>query len=207
MEARFGVAQKDTGPAGSNGFWILRNPAATTTHHQQQKRTVENWHALVEAETNPPYQPFHTDRRISLFAYPEPDTAPPKSPKKDAGVEEFEEYERQRDEWQFNALGPWLSGMHYVDTDLCIDAVEPWVFGREIPAVKMLSGGLGRGSGGGAGDSLTDDEDDGVENKIRVVEGEDREQLVVTSVRRRGREAEEFFEDGCEVLDFADDRV
>jgi hypothetical protein len=26
-------------------------------------------------------------------------------------------------------------------------------------------------------------------------------------MRRKGREEEEFFEDGCEVVDFADDRV
>jgi hypothetical protein len=116
-------------------------------------------------------------------------------------LEELEDYDRVCDDWQCGVLGPWLQDLHHVDTNLSYQEIEPWVFGEDIPATKILSGGTGGGS-----DSFSDD-DDAVENKIRVVEGDDGEQVVVTSVRRKGREEEEFFEDGCEVLDFADDRV
>jgi hypothetical protein len=200
IESQFSPTRKDTMAPAPTGVWTLRNPATPSTTHNP-KRGTENWHALVEAETNPPYQPFHTDRRITLFACPDLETPAPKSPDKDATVEEVEAYERERDEWQCDILGPWLQDMHHVDTSLSYEQVQPWVFGEDIPATKILSGGASGGS-----DGFSDD-DDAVENKIRVVEGDNGEQMVVTSVRRKGREEEEFFEDGCEVLDFADDRV
>jgi hypothetical protein len=51
-----------------------------------------------------------------------------------------------------------------------------------------------------------------VENKLVLRDGEEEvEQVVVTTRRRRVRRGEEgeegFFEDDCEVLDFAEDRV
>ncbi|KAF2427415.1 hypothetical protein EJ08DRAFT_736097 [Tothia fuscella] len=133
----------------ATGAWKLKAPPTMG----KRSAVKENWHSLVEAETNPPYQPFHTDRRVSLLAF---------------------------GEGSHNTTG------------------EPWLFGGNIPGLRVIREGGGGGVGG----------DDDFDDIVRVVrEGEDGEVIVGTTVRRRGREEEEFFEDDCEVIDFVEDRV
>jgi hypothetical protein len=228
-EARFGNhSTEETAPTGKlSGYWILRapTPAHNATQHQSQRRT-DTWHALVEAETNPPYQPFHTDRRVTLMAYADPD--PPPSPQSSpVKLDDSQDPENVMDSqarldsaqaiWENEILAPWLLGEHHVDPSPFIEhwpvsAPEPWVFGREDNGplqTRVFAQQPGRRHGeeglllGGSDDS----EEDEVENRIHVVEGDEGEQVVVTTVVRSRRGEEEFFEDGCEVLDFADERV
>jgi hypothetical protein len=219
------------------GTWHLRAPHGGGEDAAAARRRPENWHALVEAETNPPYQPFHTDRRVVLmtFSGPEPAFGPGAAvvPTHHSGREDEHEEHGEADEdggggggyydecpdeepeagfdeppsWEHAFVEPWLRGAHHagLPTSGPQPDQEPWIFGRDIPAARAFAS-AGGGGGGGAGDS-----DDGlagsaVENKIHVVEGAEGEQVIVTTMRRKGRE-EEFFEDGCEVIDFADDRV
>lgn len=193
-----------------SGFWLLQN--STPLEHNQVNpiptiRKPENWHALVEAETNPPYQPFHTDRRVGLFVYSEPDPVSPKSSSHNV-LDDSQAAIESRVEWQSDVLAPWLHDVHHVDPSSFIDhwpvnTPDPWVFGMEVPSTRVL---ISSSANSNENASWSDDED-AAENQIRVIEGEYGEQVVVTTVTRRGREDEEFFEDGCEVVDFADDRV
>ncbi|KAF2815103.1 uncharacterized protein BDZ99DRAFT_567001 [Mytilinidion resinicola] len=155
--------------------------------------------SLAEIETNPPYQPFYTDRRVARFLFAKP--AP-------------------QDEHQHHSYSEWdqppMSPMQPSSQNLHVDDGNAWVFGDEVDAVRISTPAqqlydIGEGEGG--------DGDEGavaaaVQNKVVLRDGEEEvEQVVVTTRRRRvrrgeGEEGEEgFFEDDCEVLDFAEDRV
>jgi hypothetical protein len=145
--------------------------------------------SFSELETNPPYQPFYTDRRVTRYIYAR---SSPDLPDSSSG---------------FQVATPDLvSNLHH-DNDS-----SPWLFGEDVEAIRVLS------PTSQTYDSGEDDMMTGVaarvENKLVLLDGEEEvEQVVVTTRRRRTRregadEAEEgFFEDDCEVLDFAEDRV
>lgn len=161
----------DKTSSSPHGYWIpyiadaAPNPPKTVAHPL----------SCAEIETNAPYQPFHTDRRVNFFIYNEPN----------------------------------LSS----DPHRQVEDPAPWAFGEEIPATKI-----------GVGSASTVDEDSHnppapMENFISI-EGNDEEgrQIVVTTKRKRGvkrgptrdddgETEEEFFEDDCEVVDFAEERV
>ena len=143
-----------------------------------QKPAKGSAHPLsyAEIETNAPYQPFHTDRRIGLHVYSFDETLE--------------------------------SDPHH------LQETSPWVFGEDIPTTKVNVGSA-------TFDDLTHAESglDGLpaqmENLISL-EGNEEEgqQVVVTTRRKRGKkgevvgdEDEDFFEDDCEVVDFAEERV
>ncbi|KAF2440611.1 hypothetical protein P171DRAFT_435389 [Karstenula rhodostoma CBS 690.94] len=143
--------------------------------------------SFSEIETNPPYQPFYTDRRVARFVFAQLPS----------------EAQVSSSEYQTPEL---LSNLHHEDDD------TPWLFGEDIEAVR-ISSPVTQHFDSGDEDALA-----GVaariENKLIRRDGEDEiEQVIVTTRRRRTRrdgaedEEEGFFEDDCEVLDFAEDRV
>ncbi|KAJ5498698.1 hypothetical protein N7453_007749 [Penicillium expansum] len=131
----------------------------------------------AEIETNTPYQPFHTDQRVGLSVF--------------------------------------TSGS---------DASEPsgqWVFGNDIPLIKVHLRSFNSSS-----DDHGDDEDENavihghslgaggdIENLITLGNSTGNVEEVVITTRRKKRHStplkadDGFFEDDCEVLDFARDRV
>lgn len=162
--------QLDKSSTPPYGFWI---PSATDVASKPLKPMAHPL-SYAEIETNAPYQPFHTDRRINFSIYDEPNLFHPRP-------------------------APEVSA--------------PWAFGEDIPATRI-----------GSSAATTLDEDNHhaptqMENFISI-EGNDEEgrQVLVTTRRKRGakrgptrddtEEAEEdFFEDDCEVVDFAEERV
>lgn len=145
--------------------------------------------SFSEIETNPPYQPFYTDRRVTRFVY----------------ARAIPDVQCSSSEYASEAPAL-LSNLHHGDDD------TPWLFGEETTAKRISSPVT----------HVYDTDDDDfaagvaarVENKFVFRDGEEEvEQVVVTTRRRRTkREGEEegeegFFEDDCEVLDFAEDRV
>lgn len=161
-----GIYQAGRPQISPNGFWQAPPPRPT------QRMDEDSLHSQAEIDTNAPYQPFHTDRRINIFVYTDDSTM---LEGQDAG----------------NGI--------------------PWVFGEAIPTVRTR-----------AGAAVSDDTDDPdlqqhgrIENHVSV-QGNEKEgqQIVITTRRRKSPKAdadkdgeEEIFEDDCEVVDFADERV
>ncbi|KAK2481771.1 hypothetical protein H9L39_07410 [Fusarium oxysporum f. sp. albedinis] len=166
-------------------------------------QTMESSIPQAEIESSAPYQPFHTDRRVTLCEYrrgtadqlevvsailaetsPDENTTSKKKKKKGQPMEPN-------------------SSKEFSNT-------TAWAFGQDIPVVR-LDLGL---------PTVAEEEYDGPEDHIalppsameRVMQYGDQEQIVVTTRRRRGAQGgsqgeDGFFEDDCEVLDFADQRV
>ena len=145
--------------------------------------------SFSEIETNPPYQPFYTDRRVTRFVY----------------SRQTPEVQGSSSEYQ-TSIPALLNDLHEEDGS------SPWLFGEPVEARRISS------PTAHSYDSGEDDIVAGVaakiENKLVVRDGEEEvEQVVVTTRRRRVRregteeDQEGFFEDDCEVLDFAEDRV
>ncbi|ETN36945.1 uncharacterized protein HMPREF1541_07932 [Cyphellophora europaea CBS 101466] len=156
--------------------------------------------SFAEIDTNAPYQPFHSDSRVTMSVFP---TDLPLS------------------ESQF----PTASAIFHPRSDVPNPRKKDedrWVFGLEIPTVRLNTGSPER----------NDHEEDGYrsvvyrETTLQQIGEEGEEQIVSTTRRRKakkgkqaraqqgdtmtedGQEGEEgFFEDDCDVLDFAEDRV
>ncbi|KAI9798334.1 MAG: hypothetical protein M1825_005383 [Sarcosagium campestre] len=152
-----------------SGFWNSTQPPKVSGGSRQA-----NLHPLsyAEIESNLPYQPFHTDPRISIYAF------------NDSGSD---------------GVG-------------AANGAAPAMFGEEIPMTRVDLGTLSSKTEDPSGQQ--DDQGSRVENILHIDEHNDVEQIVVTS-RRRKRTRDNsssatddgFFEDDCEVLDFATDRV
>ncbi|KAF2275839.1 uncharacterized protein EI97DRAFT_419437 [Westerdykella ornata] len=149
--------------------------------------------SFSEIETNPPYQPFYTDRRVTRFKFARQ--------RLDASTESE----------QLPTISELSSDLHHADED------TPWLFGEEVEAVRIASPASYAYDVGQGGD----EDDDSVirlgariETKLSMGDGEEEVEQVVSTTRRRRVKAGEgpedddgFFEDDCEVLDFAEDRV
>lgn len=143
------------------------------------KAPRNNAHPLscAEIETSAPYQPFHTDRRINFYIYSH--EKPPYDP------------------------------YHLQD-------LAPWAFGDHIPATRINANSS---SGNDDNGKQTYDESSRakMENFISVEGNEEEGQQVIFTTRRKrgtktksagpGNNDEDFFEDDCEVVDFAEQRV
>lgn len=170
----------------------LKTPRAAATPQHGIDATIPQ----AEIESSAPYQPFHTDRRVALCEYGRVDSAsvllantslddkPGKKKKHRQNTEASE--------------GP-HTGMS-----------SAWAFGQDIPCVKIDMGLP----------STSEDDYIGPEDHMalpqsameRVMQYEGTESIVITTRRRRGGrqgdgDEDGFFEDDCEVLDFADQRV
>ncbi|KAH8815687.1 hypothetical protein F5884DRAFT_188834 [Xylogone sp. PMI_703] len=167
-------------------------------HVPIRKPGVESSIPQAEIESNAPYQPFHTDRRVGLYVYSTHDDPMP-SPSVSALLSPV---------GQANTIGP-----GYVNNS------GPWAFGRPIKSIR-LNVGPPQGN--------DDDYDIGpdhralpssaIERIMKMTDNDEEiEQIVITTRKRRGvarnggegaGDADEgFFEDDCEVLDFASQRV
>lgn len=140
--------------ASPEGFWNSPGPS------RQPRQRMSNAKPLSYAEiyTNAPYQPFHTDRRVSFYVYED-------------------------------------------DTTTNVDDNEPWCFGEAMPSTKIST----------ASGSFEDERLGGSPSQMENLVQDQGHQLVVTTRRKpkntAGNEEGEIFEDDCEVIDFAEDRV
>ncbi|KZF25089.1 hypothetical protein L228DRAFT_243879 [Xylona heveae TC161] len=225
-------ANPPSGKPTLEGFWALRVSPISGNHHHHHKTANPHPLSSAEIETNPPYQPFHTDKRIGLFVYNanyggafgDLETTTTSSYSQQSPDQEQEYGERGTD-------GGVAVNTESFPPDLHVDSLDPWVFGMPISTTRL---NVGRSILGHDGDSDGDVEIDGedgtaghgavirttagleqMEHLMSLREGDEEvEQIVVTTRRRRARpgmqadnDDEGFFEDDCEVLDFAEDRV
>lgn len=158
----------------------------------------------AEIESSAPYQPFHTDRRVVFCGYVHGGTATQLESSSalfaNASLEDQPSPKKKKRRTKVTR------GSEPGETA----ASSLWAFGQDIPAVSLTMG-------------LTlapDDDEAGPDDHLalpqsameRVMQYADEEQIVVTTRRRRGTrpgdpDEDGFFEDDCEVLDFADQRV
>ncbi|OTB08336.1 hypothetical protein M426DRAFT_71174 [Hypoxylon sp. CI-4A] len=151
----------------------------------------------AEIESSAPYQPFYTDKRVGLYVYD------------DKSVKDL-----------VTSVTHLLSNATLEDRPKRstrrqpkTSSRQPWAFGQAIDGVKVNAGVVDL-----IDEDLSSSVDDhralpasAMERVLQV--GENDEQIVVTTRRRRGGnrstdiDEDGFFEDDCEVLDFADQRV
>jgi hypothetical protein len=175
---------------------VLNQPAQRTRTHG---RGPESFIPQAEIESSAPYQPFHTDRRVGLYET-EPSQQGPDITSLMAATS-LEETSPEPSTGRKKGQKP-----NQTQSD-------QWVFGEPIQATK-LDLGL---------PSLPEDDSFSIPldssralpasamERILQRTGDDDAQIVVTTRRRRGtapaKDDDGFFEDDCEVLDFADQRV
>jgi hypothetical protein len=161
----------------------------------------------AEIESSAPYQPFHTDRRVGLYEYGGAAPAAEVSAMADLLAEtSLDERpsgkkKKQQQKQQSQTVSASMARG---------DASRPWAFGQKLDLVQL-----------DLGYSALPDEDFNTSDDTRALPtssmervmhaGDRPDEIVVTTRRRRGRRAAEdedgFFEDDCEILDFADQRV
>ena len=171
--------------------WKARQPSPPGDRVHETDSSIPQ----AEIESNAPYQPFHTDRRVELHTFCHEKLPPSLS----VSVSLSEP----------PGASPQTLGAG--------DAKRTWVFGGVIKSTKLDVGPPHN----------PDDEFDfnaehralpssSIERVMRVTDSlEDMEQIVITTRRRKVSPADTsgdtgeagFFEDDCEVLDFASQRV
>ncbi|KAI1867027.1 hypothetical protein JX265_007603 [Neoarthrinium moseri] len=188
-------------PELDGGNTLVLNPRARPTHSDL---SPESSIPQAEIETSAPYQPFHTDRRVVLYEYgtEASHSSSPAAPNQlsDSITLEDKPVSKSKKKKQQQSRQTNTS--------------QAWAFGQSIDAVKVDVGILPVMEQELSISSLDDHRALPASAMERVLQvGENDEQIVVTTRRRRGgnraSDADEdgFFEDDCEVLDFADQRV
>lgn len=79
VEARYSNNDSQHPTIQPNGYWAMRAPKS---RFYLVEGDAKNWHAIMEAESNPPFQPFHFNRRYIQFdsaapGHPEPSISRP----------------------------------------------------------------------------------------------------------------------------------
>ncbi|OJD12197.1 hypothetical protein AJ78_07171 [Emergomyces pasteurianus Ep9510] len=164
-----------------SGFWSMSSP---TLVRRSSGKLKSQPLSQAEIEANAPYQPFHTDRRVNLMVYP-------------PGYEEKES----------------------------IQPNQQWAFGNDIPSIKLNlrptthsddddeeNHGIGQNTGVGEIENLISlgNAGNNVEHVVITARRKKRGTTSSSNVAGRGgvtADEDGFFEDDCDVLDFARDRV
>ena len=173
------------------GYWpLLANPTPAAS----KQSNITHPLSFAEIETNAPYQPFHTDRRVNLRVYADTDYST-------LGSGSQAQYKK-------SLVSPSTSHNS-----------SPWVFGEDIPTYQISRGSADTFAGAEHDLEVGDGASRQVESQVDVGGGGFGEggHVVVTSRRKKARAGmgnmgveevdAEFFEDDCEVVDFAADRV
>ncbi|KAG5962659.1 hypothetical protein E4U56_003256 [Claviceps arundinis] len=189
----------------------------------------------AEIESSAPYQPFHTDRRVSLWKYEGGGSAGVVRGRvqevvvveEDAPLPNATMMEKKKrmKTMTMRTTKKKFPGAEYGSTlegegETASPVSEcAWAFGQPIPSVKL---DVGVSSSSSSAAAAHEEDFVGPDDHIalpqsameRVMQYGDAEQIVVTTRRRRGGgrqgdggDEDGFFEDDCEVLDFADQRV
>ncbi|KAK0623555.1 hypothetical protein B0T14DRAFT_553707 [Immersiella caudata] len=214
----FDFTEKDL-DAGNNTMVLHQVKARAQSHEISAESSIPQ----AEIESSAPYQPFHTDKRVALWEVggPEisaanqaasissllaattledtPEAAPPrrKAPK-GSRVAQIQQYAGAESYASAGSSKP--SGS--------------WAFGQPVKASKLDLGLpiADEESFNIASDDMRALPPSAIERVFHRT-GDDEAQIVVTTRRRRGaghaagQDDDGFFEDDCEVLDFADQRV
>ncbi|KAK4157972.1 hypothetical protein C8A00DRAFT_11168, partial [Chaetomidium leptoderma] len=197
------LAEGDLDPG--NNTMVLNQPRFRAQVHDH---SAESSIPQAEIESSAPYQPFRTDRRVALYelgssqqemdltalmaATSLEETPPEPAPRRKKGSKQAQAQDASATPTK--PSGAWVFGqpMQATKLDLGIpQLLEDDSFNLPLDASRALP----------------------VAAMERILQrtGDDDAQIVVTTRRRRGaaptQDDDGFFEDDCEVLDFADQRV
>ncbi|KAL1843411.1 hypothetical protein VTJ49DRAFT_1761 [Mycothermus thermophilus] len=219
----------DLDPA--NNTMVLNQPRQRPRFRDDT--TPESSIPQAEIESCAPYQPFHTDRRVALYEFTQPQPQP--QPETDivtmmaaTSIDDTPRSESPTPRRK-KKKGPAPSTPSASDAQPAPTAASPsfslsesstpWAFGQPIQTDRL---DLGTTIHMGEDDESLLPLDASRALPASAMErillrtgagegGEDEAQIVVTTRKRRGAlmnpEDDGFFEDDCEVLDFADQRV
>lgn len=198
---------------GGNNTMVLHNVKART---QQHDVSSESSIPQAEIESSAPYQPFHTDRRVALYVLGGPQdplrhydaAASISALLAGTSLEDVEPAPARKKKGR-------VSQMQQLPTESSrADSTSAWAFGQPLNSTKL---DLGLPLAEEESFSVATDEmralPPSAMERILQRTGDDDAQIVVTTRRRRGaghaanQDDDGFFEDDCEVLDFADQRV
>jgi hypothetical protein len=176
----------------------------------------------AEIESSAPYQPFHTDRRVRLFEFD--DEGPSVAPQLDlepisallatTSLSDSVRAPSPRRKQAKKSKGFSPAYLEAEEVSSHATPGESWAFGQPIQATQ-LDTGLPIVSEDDTFNISTEETralPPSAMERVLVRSGNE-DQIVVTTRRRRGggragaQEEDGFFEDDCEVLDFADQRV
>jgi len=203
--------------AGNNTMVLHQFKARAQTHDLSAESSIPQ----AEIESSAPYQPFHTDRRVSLW-----ELGGSQAQDQEASISSLMAATSLEDAPEFTPLrrkAPKGSRVAQIQQHALVDSPAstssakqsgPWAFGQPVRAAKL-----------DLGLPLVDEESFNIASadmralpssaieRVFHRTGDNDAQIVVTTRRRRGaghsagQDDDGFFEDDCEVLDFADQRV
>lgn len=196
---------------GVNNTMVLNARPKLTRHHLGAESSIPQ----AEIESSAPYQPFHTDRRVALYEItPEKATIPSASQLPTVSVLLADTH---LDEQLARPSGQRKPKVKAATKESTGETNGAWTFGQTIPVDRLDTNYLL--SSDEEAFAMSTDEvralpQSAMERSVaRHRDDGDEEQIVVTTRRRRGGgrsgdvDDDGFFEDDCEVLDFADQRV
>ncbi|KFA55753.1 hypothetical protein S40293_01971 [Stachybotrys chartarum IBT 40293] len=180
-----------------NTMTLKARPRITSPDHSLEAAIPQ-----AEIESSAPYQPFHTDRRVALCEYSQGAVSQSETVTLLLANSTLEEKSTSKKKKK----APSAMGGDVGPTP----EASVWAFGQDIPVVRRdisLQGASSQIIGG-----AEDYRPLPASAMERVMKVGDEEQIVVTTRRRRGArqgdpDEDGFFEDDCEVLDYADQRV
>ncbi|KIN06025.1 hypothetical protein OIDMADRAFT_38403 [Oidiodendron maius Zn] len=163
-----------------------------------RSRGAESSIPQAEIESNAPYQPFHTDRRVNLHVYSCDEPLVP-SPSVSALLIPTEPSSESTPKSSVGSKTPWSFGGKIKSTRLNVGPVQPNEDSFYVPSDHVAP------------------QQTAIERVMKVEDfSGNLEQIVVTTRMRKSvrgdsiagaADEDGFFEDDCEVLDFASQRV
>jgi hypothetical protein len=207
--------------AGDNTLILQHVRTRAPSHDLNAESSIPQ----AEIESSAPYQPFHTDRRVGLYEM-DVGRALPLTQNQAASISSLlagTSLDDAPDLGLPRRKAPKGSRVAQIQQDavagmsVSADSSKPtgaWAFGQPIRATKLDLGLpiAEEESFNIASDNMRALPAEAME-RIFQRTGDDEAQIVVTTRRRRGaghgagQDDDGFFEDDCEVLDFADQRV
>ncbi|PSS03810.1 hypothetical protein BD289DRAFT_478296 [Coniella lustricola] len=199
---------------GVNNTMVLTARPRSSRSHRGAGSSIPQ----AEIESSAPYQPFHTDRRVTLCEYAVDrlsSTPASQLPSASVLLADTNLQEKPAKSLSKRKVQVAAAASNKVVPDTKEGA---WAFGEPIPMNRLTQ----HHSIGQEEETFAMSTDDvralpqsAMERSVaRHWDAGDEEQLVVTTRRRRGRgrvgdldDDDGFFENDCEVLDFADQRV
>lgn len=195
---------------GINNTMVLNGRPKLTRHNLSAESSIPQ----AEIESSAPYQPFHTDKRVALYecAFVLPAAAPmPQLPTVSVLLAEThldEKPSRAQTKRKQKPIAPKVAAS---------EGGNAWAFGQPLVTNRLDSGrymSFVEDTFAMSSDDIRALPQSAMERSVaRHRDDGEEEQIVVTTRRRRGGsrlgdlDDDGFFEDDCEVLDFADQRV